>query len=187
MLTERLLRRMGSEPTLSVDFPDSAALLAQMRPALVKYFKRKCGSNAEAEDLAHDVLVRTLTHSGWKSYEQAKGYIFRAAVNRWVDRKRRATSRGTSISWEDAAPLVQNEEITPERVLIVQQELHQVTAALQELNERTRDVFMLIRVERMRQAEIAAMLGISVSSVEKHLVKALAHLARRATRSGETP
>ena len=115
---------MGQDTRAPATQNASAALVTQMRPALVKYFKRKCGSNAEAEDLAHDVLVRTLTHSGWKSYEQAKGYIFRAAVNRWVDRKRRATSRGTSISWEDAAPLVQNEEITPERVLIVQQELH---------------------------------------------------------------
>jgi RNA polymerase sigma-70 factor (ECF subfamily) len=46
------------------------------------------------------------------------------------------------------------------------------------MNERTRDVFLLVRLENMKQAEIAARLGISVSAVEKHLAKALAQVAR---------
>jgi len=54
-----------------------------------------------------------------------------------------------------------------------------VDAALLQLNERTRDVFVLSRLERMKYAEIAEMYGISVSAVEKHMIKALAHLARR--------
>jgi len=45
--------------------------------------------------------------------------------------------------------------------------LHVVVAALQELGERTRDVFMLDRLEHMKHAEIATLFGISVSAVEK--------------------
>jgi RNA polymerase sigma-70 factor (ECF subfamily) len=155
----------------------------QMRPALVKYFKRKCGSAAEAEDLAQDVLMRALTHSGWASAEIAKGYLFRMAVNRWRDRNRRLLTRGPTVDWDDAAHYARDEETSPERVLVGEQELHSVAKALLTLNERTRDVFMLIRLERMKQAEIADMLGISVSAVEKHLAKALAHLARYVERS----
>jgi len=47
------------------------------------------------------------------------------------------------------------------------------------LPERTRDIFILFRVEKMRQAEIAKRLGVSVSAVEKHVIRAAAHLARR--------
>jgi len=47
-----------------------------------------------------------------------------------------------------------------------------------QLNERTRDVFVLNRLEQMKNREIAQMLGISESAVEKHMTKALAHLAR---------
>jgi RNA polymerase sigma-70 factor (ECF subfamily) len=160
-------------------------IVAQMRPALVKYFKRKCSSPEEAEDLAQDVLVRTLGRVEWESPEQAKGYVFRAAVNRWRDRRRRALTRGISVEWNEAAlgaagalESITNEEIVPERVLIVEQELTHVAAALQELSERSRDIFMLVRLEGMKQSAVAQMLGISPSTVEKELVKVLAHLAR---------
>lgn len=158
-------------------------IVAQMRPILVQYFKRKCRNADEAEDLAQDVLMRVLQHAHWESVEQAKGYIFRAAVNRWRDRRRKALTHGVNLEWDEAARTKGlNEEITPERVLAVEQELDRVAVALQELDGRTRDVLMLIRLERMKYAEAAEMLGISVSTVEKALVKALAHLARRAGR-----
>jgi RNA polymerase sigma-70 factor (ECF subfamily) len=165
------------------DLSDSSALVAPLRPALVKYFLRKCGNIAEAEDLAQDVLERALGIAQWESAEQAKGYIFRIAVNRWHDRNRRKLTHGAVIEWDDTATFAQAEETSPERVLGSEQELHTVVAALQELNERTRDVFLLFRLERLRQGEIGQLFGISVSAVEKHVSKAIAHLARHAARS----
>jgi RNA polymerase sigma factor (sigma-70 family) len=162
---------------------DSMALVAPLRPALVKYFLRKCGNPAEAEDLAQDVLVRALGKAHWESPEQAKGYIFRIAVNRWHDRRRRGQTHGIVIEWDDAAVFAQVEETSPERVLGSEQELHTVVTALQELGERTRDMFLLFRLEHLKHAQIAEMFGISVSAVEKHVSKAVAHLARRAARS----
>jgi RNA polymerase sigma factor (sigma-70 family) len=172
---------MSANPTSAV-FSDSAVLVAPLRPALVKYFLRKCGNAAEAEDLAQDVLVRALKKAQWESVEQAKGYIFRIAVNRWHDRNRRSLTRGPVIEWDDAATYAQAEETSPERVLSSEQELHAVVEALQTLGERTRDVFLLFRLEQMKHGQIAEMFGISVSAVEKHVSKAVAHLARRAAR-----
>ena len=154
------------------DSSDSSALVAPLRPALVKYFLRKCGNAAEAEDLAQDVLERALGIAQWES-----------AVNRWHDRNRRKLTHGAVIEWDDTATFAQAEETSPERVLGSEQELHTVVAALQELNERTRDVFLLFRLERLRQGEIGQLFGISVSAVEKHVSKAIAHLARHAARS----
>ena len=51
--------------------------------------------------------------------------------------------------------------------------------ALHELPERTRVVFALHRFEEMSYAQIARRLQVSVSAIEKHMIKALAHLARR--------
>jgi RNA polymerase sigma factor (sigma-70 family) len=167
--------------------PDGPALIAQMRPALVKYFRRKCGSVSEAEDLAQDVLLRVLRHAVWKSADEAKGYMFRVAVNRWHDRNRRVQTRGVTVDWDDTAPYARDGEKSPERVLVVEQELESIAQALKELNERTQDVFMLVRLEHMKQADIAAMLHISVSAVEKHLAKAVAHLARCIGRSSLSP
>jgi len=178
---------MKSDLTASEHASAQAPIVAQMRPALVKYFKRRCGNTDEAEDLAQDVLLRALKHAIWQSPDQAKGYIFRAAVNRWRDRQRMALTHGVTVEWDEATTLELNEEITPEHVLIIEQELNRVAVALRELNERTRHVFVLIRLEQMKYAEAAEMLGISVSTVEKELVKALAHLARCAERRDGTP
>jgi RNA polymerase sigma-70 factor (ECF subfamily) len=166
-------------PSLPQDDPpaDNQAFAAQMRPALVKYFTRKTGNSVEAEDLAQDVLVRALAHAHWTSVDQAKGYIFRAAINRWRDRRRRQQTHGTSVSWDDTTHAPESADNLPERVLIIREEFKQVLDALDSMNERTQAVLMLIRWEGMRAATVASMLGISESAVNKHLAKGLAQLA----------
>ena len=182
---------MASDTTASAEHPDNALVVKQMRPALVKYFQRKCGPG-EAEDLAQDVLLNSLRRASWTSAEQAKGYIFRAAINRWRDHQRKARTRGVSVEWNEAleAGLERerfHEEKSPEHVLVIEQELNGVAAALRRLGERTRDIFLLIRLEHMKQAEVAQLLGVSISTVEKEQAKALAHLARSLQRRDETP
>ncbi|MBL8269824.1 RNA polymerase sigma factor [Steroidobacter sp.] len=176
---------MTSQP-LATQNDDSSELPAQLRPALIQFFLRRCGNVAEAEDLAQDVLVRTMLQTTGKSPEDAKGYIFRAAVNRWHDRQRRVMSRGQAVEWNDAAAYTAREDGTPERLIGGQQELHRVLAAVQELNERTRDILLLIRMEHFKLSEVAEMYGISVSAVNKHLAKAVAHIDRRLGR-GRVP
>ena len=158
---------------------DAATFLAQIRPALVSFFRRRCKSLAQAEDLAQDVIVRTLSCKQWATEEQAKGYVFRTAANLWCDQTRSRVARGgTEISWDENIVSSVTEGIPLERVLLSEEALHRVDAALLQLNERTRDVFVLNRLEQMKNREIAQMLGISESAVEKHMTKALAHLAR---------
>jgi RNA polymerase sigma factor (sigma-70 family) len=172
---------MSANPK-SPDGPvDNAGVVSEMRPALVKYFKRKTGNPVEAEDLAQDVLLRALMHPNWKTQDQAKGYIFRTAINRWRDSLRRRRIRGATIAWDEASAERSDENIrvenSPERVLIVGEELNQVVQALEGMNVRTRTVLMLIKLEQMRVATVAEMLGISASAVAKHLAKGIAQLA----------
>jgi RNA polymerase sigma factor (sigma-70 family) len=172
---------MSAHPTSLDDPLDNASYVSEMRPALVKYFKRKTGNPVEAEDLAQDVLLRALTHPNWKTQDQAKGYIFRTAVNRWRDSLRRQRVRGAVIPWDEAsseqADKNTGSENLPERVLIAGEELNQVVQALEGMNARTRTVLMLIKLEQMRVVTVAEMLGISVSAVGKHLAKGIAQLA----------
>jgi RNA polymerase sigma factor (sigma-70 family) len=167
--------------------PRNASLVAEMRPALVAFFQRRCRNAAEAEDLAQDVVVRALARGKSLSPARASGYIFRIAINRWRDRGRRLVSRGSCVAWDDSSALAVSDTFSPERLASGQEELSNVVSALQELGERTRNVLVLCRLEQMKQAEIATAMGISVSSVEKHLVRALAHLARHADAPRSNP
>jgi RNA polymerase sigma-70 factor (ECF subfamily) len=166
---------------------DNRGLVAQMRPALVRYFKRKTGSPVEAEDLAQDVLVRVLAHASWKTPSEAKGYVFRAAINRWHDLYRRNRARGTRVAWNEEEIGELGTHNPPERVVIVMEELGQIDRALEEMNVRTRTVLMLVRLEQMKAATVADMLGISLSAVNKHLAKGVARLAElRRQEDGES-
>ena len=109
---------------------DGAAAVAQLRPALIAYFQRRCGNTAEAEDLAQDVILRALSHTQWTSAEQARSYIFTIALNCWRDRGRRKLSRTSVVDWNE--DLVQGvaEESSPERVLSNQQQLATIVTAL---------------------------------------------------------
>src|SRR5262245_19166500 len=110
---------MSDKPPLPPDDPpEGSSLVAQMRPVLVKYFRRRTGNAVEAEDLTQDVLVRALTHAHWQSWAQAQGYIFRIAVNRWRDRYRRLQTQGQTVAWDEAAAEHTGTENSPERVLV---------------------------------------------------------------------
>jgi RNA polymerase sigma-70 factor (ECF subfamily) len=71
------------------------------------------------------------------------------------------------------------EAISPERVLLSEDSLADVLRSLEELGELTRNIFILFRLENMKQKDIAALYGIGQSTVEKHVVKAVLHLANR--------
>jgi RNA polymerase sigma factor (sigma-70 family) len=71
------------------------------------------------------------------------------------------------------------EERTPERVLLDREALETVVDAIAALPPRTREVFVLHRFEEMTCNGIAEQLGISVSAVEKHIMKALRELHDR--------
>jgi RNA polymerase sigma-70 factor (ECF subfamily) len=68
------------------------------------------------------------------------------------------------------------EEISPERVLQGRQAVTALRTALEELPQRTRAIFLLHRFEGLKYKEIARRLGISSSSVEKHMMAAIKHV-----------
>lgn len=154
------------------------------RLPLIAYFLRRVGDRNEAEDLTQEVLLRVLRNVDVVDVPRAKAYIFTAAANLLRDRARQAAVRQTEsrASLDDPSAFAARdlvEEISPERVLLGKETLQDVLAALGELSERTRDIFVLYRIEKMKQHEIASLFGLSLSAVEKHVVKAIAHLSKR--------
>lgn len=141
------------------------------------FFVRRVGTRAEAEDLTQETFAR-LAAGGNKGVRHANAYVFQAAANLLRDRARRQKVRANyqAASSGAASP---EDLLSPERVLASRETLDCVSAALHELPERTRAIFILYRLENLKKSEIASLLAISVSGVDKHLVKAMAHLHAR--------
>jgi RNA polymerase sigma-70 factor (ECF subfamily) len=169
--------------------PQGDALLDQLsaryRGPLTSYFLRRVRRRDEAEDLTQEVflrMVRSLQRpdgEGGERIDNPEAFLFRTAVNLLRDRARRAKTFADHLA--EAVHRDESVEVlSPERVLQGRQSLRSALAALEELDARTRDVFILHRLEGLKHAEIATLYGVSSSSIEKYMIKALAHLARRA-------
>ena len=175
---------MGTEAKATTEELKNA-LDARFRGPLMSYFLRRVKDRVEAEDLTQEVFVRLMGGGGLERIEHPDAFVFRVASNLLKDRGRRAMR----WRWHDKSPLDEGligelaaeliEDRGPERVLLGRETLAEVLKALDELGERTRNIFILFRVENMKQREIAALYGISVSTVEKQIMKAVLHLAVR--------
>jgi len=173
------------------DSAELAALLdARYRKPLLSFFIRRARDRQDAEDLTQEVFLRILRRDDTVPLENAEIYLFRIAANLLRDRARRHGTRNAAehasldapgIHFQDSGILsgALVEDRGPERVLLSQESLAQVLRALDELGERTRDIFMLYRIEKMKHRDIAQIYGITVSAVEKHVARAGAHLLRK--------
>ena len=159
-----------------------AALSRELRPALLRYFERRGVPADEAEDAAQEVFARLSRREGVAAIERLDAYLFETAANVAVDYYRHGATRraGAHDTYEETVHAL--EDFSPERVYCGREELGALLRGLRELPERTRNVFLLARLENMKQAEIARRLGVSVSGVEKHLARAIAHLSVRLER-----
>ena len=149
------------------------------------YFLRRTGKRSEAEDLTQETFVRLIASRSFEFADEANAYVFRVAINLLRDRAR------TAARWKrvPALPLDTDtidelshafvEDRGPERVLIGRESLTEVLGCLDELGERTKSIFILFRLEGMKQKDIAALYGIGLSTVEKQIMSAVLHLARR--------
>ena len=155
------------------------ALSNELRPSLLAYFSRKVRDRSHAEDLVQEVFLRLVKRSGFDGNRPgAKAYIFETANNVYIDWLRRRRVRQTSSHDSIEPDHPSDEEFSSERVLIGKERLAEAVAVLMELPERTRAIFVLRRIEGLRCKDVAKRLNISASAVEKHMVKAVAHLMR---------
>jgi RNA polymerase sigma factor (sigma-70 family) len=163
----------------SADHALVSALSEKFRPALHRYFQRRHLPPGDIEDATQEVFVRLSRRRGLADMANVEGYLFETAGSVAIDHQRQAVVRFREAHepYDDQFHAVP--DLAPDHVLEGRDSLRLLVAGLLELPERTRNAFVLTRLEHMPHVEVARRLGISVSAVEKHIVKALAHLLSR--------
>ena len=152
--------------------------------SLKRFFQRRAPDlDAECEDLVQEVFLRLAHSNKHEKIEHPQRYIFKTATNVLTDWRRRRTVRMADAHGELSEYNEPVDEVSsPERVIISREEILLTIAALDELTEKVRVAFILHRFEELSYAEIAVRMEVSASSVEKYIMKALAHLAARLNR-----
>jgi RNA polymerase sigma-70 factor (ECF subfamily) len=149
-----------------------------LRLSLTRFFQRRVREASDVEDLVQDVFTRIVARDSDRPVGNLGGYVFQTAASVLVDRGRRRSSHHAAAHDQFDAEHHGNDECNPERVLSGKESLRAVTAALLSLPERTRTIFVLHRLEGYKHREIAEHLGISISAVEKQMIRAVQHLAK---------
>ncbi|MFN7179878.1 RNA polymerase sigma factor [Hyphomonas sp.] len=147
--------------------------------ALRNYFRRRAPRHADADDLTQEVFARLARRGNLSDIKMAEAYLFQTANSVLIDSLRRTESRGGSAHEEFEDGRHGTESLDPERVLIGKEGVELLISALYELPEPVRQAFVLYHFEEFRHADIAGKLGISVSTVEKYMARANAHLLAR--------
>ncbi|MGY6627625.1 MAG: RNA polymerase sigma factor [Oceanicaulis sp.] len=151
----------------------------RFRRPLVAYFEKRIRERYDVEDLVQEVFLRLVKRAELSDVEAIDRYIFRTAANVIKDRARRRSARLQNRHHDFDETEIDGDTFSPERVVMGREALARLVAALDELPEKTRIVFMLRRYEGLKHAEIAVQLGLTVSGVRFHIIRAKAHLARR--------
>lgn len=134
------------------------------------WLRKKLGNAFDAADLAQDTFTRLLTAPATRPLHEPRAYLTTVARNLIINHVRR---RAIEQAYLDALALLPEPVAPPPEVrLMVLETLVEIDRRLDGLPAAAKQAFLLAQLEGLGHGEIAAELGISVSTVKRHLAKA---------------
>ena len=142
---------------------------------LVRFASRLVGNRDGGEEVVQNTYLRLAGRSADAVLiEYPKTYIFSAARNAAIDFTAQQNAEWLyRVDFDDIDALTQGED--PSRALHHRQRIVRLAVLLNELPTACQTVFLLNKIEGLKHREIGRRLGISVSMVEKHIMRALVH------------
>jgi RNA polymerase sigma factor (sigma-70 family) len=132
----------------------------------------------EIEDIVQETFVRSYAASRKQTIANPIGFMFRTAKNLALNAVDRASVKLNRPLQDCLEADIFVDTETPESQCEAQQEFLAFCEAVALLPVSCRRVFILRKVYGLSQKEIAARLGISASTVEKHITRGMAVTAQ---------
>jgi len=138
---------------------------------LLRRVTQRMRGHPDAEDLLHSAYLRLEAYRLEQQVENPAAFVVQAAKNIAIDNYRH--DRLTTVPSDRAALLeVMDKSPLQDEVIEARARLKHVSEGLAKMSPRTREVFLMHRLDGLKYREIATALGISQSAVEKHIAKA---------------
>lgn len=153
-----------------------ADLFTQHHKTLLALIFKRVHCLDTAEDLSQETFLRLVRKDLLTHDENLAGYLFRIAEHLVIDYQRREHKLNQhtedletlSISLPCPKPL-------PDEITALREECARLLKAIQSLPIKSRQVFLLRKINDLSYNEIAQALAISEKTVQRHLVNAMLH------------
>jgi RNA polymerase sigma-70 factor, ECF subfamily len=150
-----------------------AALVDQYAGALYRVAFSVLRNPSDAEDAVQETFLRVLRHRDTLGeVRDHRVWLIRIVWNIVLDRKRRAKTRPETDDVAELARVLPSKGLSAEERAAAAQHHAQVLACVEQLPEKERQVLMLSAFEELTSVEIAAVLGITESSVRSRIFRA---------------
>jgi len=147
---------------------DSRTILAEL-PRLRRYARAMLGDRAAADDLVQDTLERAWSRfAQWRPGSDLRAWLFGIMHNLRVDQLRRGALSTLSLDDGDG---IGADDVPTRATQADRLEVMDIEAALRQLPDEQREVLLLVALEEMSYAEVAAALGIPAGTVMSRLAR----------------
>jgi RNA polymerase sigma factor (sigma-70 family) len=137
---------------------------------------RSRGRNVDdTDDLIQEAFLRLQLYCRDHKVDKAEAFLVRTALNLSADQMRQEHRVSFERGLLETLPLI-DPSPAPDEVYAGQKRLRHWEQGLLSLSARQREVFLLNRLEGYSFPQIARLLGITLSMVEKHAAKAVLFL-----------
>lgn len=161
--------------------PTATALTTLMiveRASLIRRAERIVGNRSDAEEVAQALWFKIQQIEDHPPILRKRAFLFRLASNLALD-VRRSGLRQAQVHDQVSALLSERDDAPgPDRIVDSTAVLERVKRAAQALPEPTKSIFRLNRFEGVSHKMIAQRMGVSTTTVENHIRRALDALAR---------
>jgi RNA polymerase sigma factor (sigma-70 family) len=166
-----------------------SAAIEREQSRLRNFIRKRVADRGDADDVLQDVFYELVeAYRLMKPIEQVTAWLYKVARNRITDlfrkKKREVAGRepvvgtedGQELQWEDLLP---SPDAGPESAYARNVLLEELDAALDELPEEQREVFIGHELVGHSFKELAAQTGVSVNTLLSRKRYAVLHLRRR--------
>ncbi len=150
----------------------SAAFLVN-HDFLKRFLARFFSDSQDIEDVAQEAYLRAYVAEQQKEIEQPKAYLFRIARNLALTQLTQKSKKITDYLEESGASVVIECGAAADSEVEAEESLGLYCEAVAALPEKCRQVFLLRKVHGLAHKEIAQRMSLSVSSVEKYLLRGI--------------
>ncbi len=140
---------------------------------LKRFLGRFFSDSQDIEDVAQEAYLRAYVAEQQKVIEQPKAYLFRIARNLALTELTKKSRKITDYLEESDASVVIECGAAADSEVEAEETLGLYCEAVAALPEKCRQVFLLRKVHGLAHKEIAKRMSLSVSSVEKYLLRGI--------------